>query len=198
MSAPVSGPVGDPVSGPMSESASEPVSNPITDPAAGGRPGGEAHKTTRPRQSLAQLAGLYALFGVIATGCNIAAQALSHTIWAPAPGVPDLAYWWALGLGTGVGLVVKYLLDKRWIFFDREGGVAAHSKKFGLYTLMGAATTVIFWGMQTGFFLIWQSEAMLYLGGALGLAIGYVVKYQLDKRFVFGPRAPAQPAGAAP
>ena len=26
---------------------------------------------------------------------------------------------------------------------------------------------------------------MLYLGGAVGLAIGYVLKYQLDKRFVF-------------
>ena len=39
--------------------------------------------------------------------------------------------------------------------------------------------------MQTGFFMIWESREMLYLGGALGLAIGYVVKYQLDKRFVF-------------
>lgn len=32
---------------------------------------------------------------------------------------------------------------------------------------------------------------MRYLGGVLGLAIGYVIKYELDKRFVF--RQQAQP-----
>lgn len=129
----------------------------------------------------------YGLFGIISTAANLATQAVSHAIWMPAPGAPDVAYWLALGAGTGAGLVVKYVLDKRWIFDDRTRGAAAHGRRFSLYTLMGVATTVIFWGTQTAFFMIWDSQAMLYLGGAIGLFIGYIVKYQLDKRFVFTP-----------
>jgi putative flippase GtrA len=136
-----------------------------------------------------RLAALYALFGAVATAANLGAQAAAHGVWRPAAGAPDLAYWVALAFGTGVGLVVKYALDKRWIFDDRSAGVAAHSRRFSLYTLMGLFTTAIFWGMQTGFFMLWRTETMLYVGGALGLAIGYVVKYRLDRRFVFTPAA---------
>jgi putative flippase GtrA len=63
--------------------------------------------------------------------------------------------------------------------------MVAHGRRFALYTVMGASTTVVFWTMQTSFFMIWQTQNMLMLGGALGLAIGYFVKYRLDKRFVF-------------
>lgn len=134
---------------------------------------------------LAKLAGLYAFFAAIATAANLAAQALAHGVLGLAPGSVGPGYWLALGFGTGVGLVVKYGLDKRWIFRDRATGVAAHGQRFTLYTAMGLATTVIFWGTQTLFVLVWQSETALVAGGVLGLAIGYVVKYQLDRRFVF-------------
>ena len=137
--------------------------------------------------SLARLATLYALFGVIATASNLGAQAVVHEVLELHAGKLGWVYWLALGFGTGVGLVIKYVLDKRWIFFDRSTGAAAHGKRFALYTTMGLATTVIFWGMQTSFFLIWDTESMLYLGGGLGLAIGYVVKYHLDKMYVFTP-----------
>ena len=36
-----------------------------------------------------------------------------------------------------------------------------------------------------GFFYLFDFEGAAYVGGALGLAVGYVIKYQLDKRFVF-------------
>ena len=133
------------------------------------------------KRRMARISMLYALFGAMATGCNLGVQALAHLAWAPAPGRPDLAYWCALACGT----VVKYLLDKRWIFGDRSSGMAAHGRRFALYTLMGASTTVIFWGLQTSCFMIWRTQSMLMVGGALGLGIGYLVKYQLDKRFVF-------------
>ena len=50
---------------------------------------------------------------------------------------------------------------------------------------MGLATTAIFWGTEFLFSRIDPSGRLIYLGGAIGLAIGYVVKYELDRRFVF-------------
>lgn len=145
--------------------------------------------------SLARLATLYAAFGAVATAANLGAQGIAHRLLGVDPGSIGIGYWFALGFGTGVGLVVKYLLDKKWIFDDRATGAAAHGRRFALYTAMGLATTAIFWGMQTAFFVIGGTETALYLGGALGLAIGYAVKYRLDKAFVFTPHRPE--AGAA-
>lgn len=118
----------------------------------------------------------YAVFAAIATLANLAAQ---RVVLTGAGLVP------ALIIGTGVGLVVKYLLDKRWVFDDREGGMAAHGRKFSLYTLMGVATTAIFWSTETAFWLIWRTDPMREAGAVLGLAVGYVVKYNLDRRYVF-------------
>ena len=50
---------------------------------------------------------------------------------------------------------------------------------------MGLITTVIFWGAETAFWLIWRTDAMRELGAVIGLGIGYVVKYHLDRRYVF-------------
>jgi putative flippase GtrA len=132
-----------------------------------------------------RLTVLYTLFGGVATVANLAAQGLTNLIVPTEPGAVGFAYWLALGVGTGAGLVVKYVLDKRWIFFDRSTGIAAHGQRFALYSLMGIATTVIFWAIQTASFAYFGTRTMLYVGGAVGLAIGYVVKYQLDRRFVF-------------
>ena len=87
--------------------------------------------------------------------------------------------------GTLVGLLVKYLLDKRWIFHDIGTGIRQHSTKFTLYAFMGVFTTAIFWGSETAFWLIWHTDLMRELGAVLGLTTGYVIKYQLDSRFVF-------------
>ncbi len=84
--------------------------------------------------------------------------------------------------------MIKYLLDKRWIFDDAETGVQNHSRQFSLYTAMGLVTTAIFWGTETAFRLVWQTDLMRELGAVLGLAVGYVVKYNLDRRFVFTDR----------
>ena len=122
----------------------------------------------------------YTVFAVIATLANLAMQRL-----VLAGGDSTLWFMAAVGAGTLVGLVVKYVLDKRWIFADTSTGVKAHGKKFGLYTTMGLITTAIFWGTETSFWLIWKTDMMRELGAVLGLAVGYVVKYNLDRRFVF-------------
>ena len=96
-----------------------------------------------------------------------------------------------LGLSFGLipalvaGMVVKYLLDKAFIFDDRSTGVAAHGRRFTLYSLMGLATTAIFWGAESAAWLIWHTDMAREAGAVAGLAVGYVVKYRLDRRFVF-------------
>ncbi len=126
------------------------------------------------------LALRYALFAGIATVANLGTQRLVLLL-----GDNGLVFTFAMGAGTLVGLVVKYLLDKRWIFFDMSTGLKAHGRKFALYTAMGIVTTCIFWGTETAFWLIWGTDAMRELGAILGLMVGYVTKYMLDRRFVF-------------
>ncbi len=126
------------------------------------------------------LALRYALFAGIATVANLGTQRLVLLL-----GGNGLVFTFAMGAGTLVGLVVKYLLDKRWIFFDMSTGLKAHGRKFALYTAMGIVTTCIFWGTETAFWLIWGTDAMRELGAILGLMVGYVTKYMLDRRFVF-------------
>ncbi|WP_238367986.1 GtrA family protein [Mesobacterium pallidum] len=123
---------------------------------------------------------LYTLFAVIATLANLGTQRL--VIGEALTGPRFIA---GLVLGTGVGLVIKYILDKRWIFDDRETGAKAHTKKFAGYTLMGVATTAIFWGFEAAFWYATESHAMRELGAVIGLGIGYVTKYRLDRAFVF-------------
>jgi len=122
----------------------------------------------------------YAVFAVIATVANLAAQRL---VLASVEGRAKLTL--AVLVGTAVGLVIKYLLDKRWIFFDTSKGAAMHSKKFSLYTLMGVITTAIFWGAETSFWMIWQTDFMREVGAVSGLAVGYFIKYKLDRKYVF-------------
>jgi len=128
----------------------------------------------------------YSVFAVIATLANLGAQRLVLLA-----GEGPVLFALAVLVGTALGLVVKYALDKRWIFADRETGLRAHSRKFGLYTAMGLVTTAIFWATETGFWLAFGSHTAREVGAVLGLAVGYVVKYQLDRRFVFAPRQEA-------
>ena len=126
----------------------------------------------------------YAAFAMLATAANLLVQRVVLHF-----GNSAVLFATAIAAGTLVGLVVKYVLDKRWIFFDQQGGLKSHGRKFSLYTAMGLVTTAIFWGMETAFWLIWRTDLMRELGAVVGLSIGYVVKYNLDRRFVFRAKA---------
>jgi len=122
----------------------------------------------------------YSAFAAVATLINLAVQRLVLL-----GGRGALFFAAAVGAGTVAGLVTKYLLDKRWIFFDRETGARAHGAKFGLYAFFGLFTTAIFWGSETAFWLVGRTDPWRETGAVLGLAVGYVIKYRLDRRFVF-------------
>ncbi len=127
-----------------------------------------------------KLAIKYVIFALIATAVNIGAQDIVIRVYR---GTFDIVA--SVAVGTGVGLIVKYILDKRYIFRFRARDAIHDGGVFALYTLMGLATTIIFWGFEFGFQHVFDTKEMRYLGGIIGLAIGYLTKYQLDKRYVF-------------
>lgn len=130
---------------------------------------------------IARIGMLYVFFATLATFANLGTQAL--VIWAYRD-----AYAITISIlaGTAVGLLTKYILDKRHIFGFQADNLRHNSRLFTLYALMGVFTTALFWGVEYAFhFLFGGTDGMRYLGGAIGLALGYVIKYHLDKRYVF-------------
>jgi hypothetical protein len=139
-----------------------------------------SHPASRGARRTSKLAATYALLAVLATAANIGAQDLSLYAYGGAYSVVISVF-----VGTLVGLLVKYVLDKRYIFAFKATSASHDVRTFMMYTLMGVATTVIFWGFEFAFDHLFHTKAARLTGGAIGLAIGYVTKYLLDRKFVF-------------
>jgi len=119
----------------------------------------------------------YILFALFSTGVNLFFQYLSFLTYSG-----KFSLYIAMFVGTLSGLVVKYILDKKYIFYHETSSKKEDGKNFILYSFMGVFTTLIFWIFEIGFEYMWQ---MKYLGAVIGLGIGYFVKYHLDKKYVF-------------
>ncbi len=122
----------------------------------------------------------YSFFALIATIINLITQFISLAIYSQ-----DFSLYIAMFLGTITGLIAKYILDKKYIFYYVVKDKKEDSQKFILYSIMGVFTTLIFWGFEIGFDYIFDSEIAKYIGAIIGLSIGYITKYFLDKKFVF-------------
>jgi len=77
------------------------------------------------------------------------------------------------------------VLDKIFIFNFRSRSALHDVQVFLQYTAVGALTTLIFWLFEFGFNAVFADKNMRYVGALIGLAIGYYIKYRIDKRFVF-------------
>jgi putative flippase GtrA len=127
-----------------------------------------------------QIAVRYTMFALVATLANIGSQEVSIRLYNGSYG-----FFLSVMVGTAVGLVTKYLLDKRLIFNYQTRDIAHDTRTFTLYSMTGVFTTLIFWGFEFSFAYLFPSREMRYLGGVIGLGIGYFIKYRLDRRFVF-------------
>ncbi|MET1256093.1 GtrA family protein [Aliikangiella maris] len=122
----------------------------------------------------------YIFFAIIAILINLLFQYLSFKLYM---GFGSL--YIAMFVGTLTGLIAKYILDKKYIFYHHPSGKADEVKKFILYSIMGIITTGIFWGTEVAFDLIFSYPNAKYLGAIIGLSIGYIIKYFLDRKYVF-------------
>jgi len=122
----------------------------------------------------------YAAFAVVATLLNLLFQFLSLLVYT---GMGSL--YIAMAAGTLAGLIAKYVLDKKFIFYHKPESKKRDATKFFFYSLTGVFTTFIFWGTEILFDALLDTEVAKYVGAVIGLAIGYVIKFYLDKTYVF-------------
>jgi hypothetical protein len=81
-----------------------------------------------------RLAIVYTIIALIATTANLGAQELTVRTWHGAFQVVI-----SVLVGAGVGLVVKYVLDKIFIFRFRAASALHDLHTFILYTAMGVS-----------------------------------------------------------
>ena len=131
-------------------------------------------------KSAAKITVLYTLFALVSVAINIGSQMLS--VWAyKGPFSVEIS----ILVGTVMGLPLRYFLEKRYIFSFTSKSLSHDGRLFIFYSVMGLITTLIFWGTEYTFHLIYDTDFMRYIGGIIGLSIGFYVKYQLDKKYVF-------------
>jgi putative flippase GtrA len=140
----------------------------------------------------------YTLFSLFAIVVNLLAQELfvrimGHSFFGSLfiyfsfiAKAENIILWSSMGAGTFMGLMIKYILDKKYIFYHSTASKMDDGRKFILYAMMGVITTCIFWGMELTFFYAFpEIYSARYIGGTIGLSLGYVLKYWLDRKFVF-------------
>jgi putative flippase GtrA len=96
-----------------------------------------------------------------------------------------LSLYVAILVGTFIGLISKYILDKKFIFNFYPLNKRNDINTFFNYSLTGIFSTLIFWSVEISFDLIFRVEIAKYIGAIIGLCIGYTIKYNMDKKFVF-------------
>jgi len=122
----------------------------------------------------------YTLFAIVSIIFNVLCQWAVLRVYK---GQFDI--YLAMAVGTLAGLLVKYFLDKNYIFYHKTENFLDNTRKFVLYSFMGVFTTMIFWGVELTFYFLFKAPVAKYIGAVIGLTIGYYIKYQLDKKFVF-------------
>ena len=122
----------------------------------------------------------YFLFAVIATVLNLLFQYFSISAYDGNGGL-----YIAILIGSVIGITSKYLLDKNYIFHHINKVNKREAKLFFLYGLTGVATTIIFWTFEIGFHIIFDFNSAKYIGAIIGLSIGYIFKFFLDRKYVF-------------
>jgi len=128
------------------------------------------------------LAFRYIVFAIASTLANLLLQ---ECVFHISPIMPLAT---SMAAGTGIGFVIKYVLDKYWIFQDESAGHTEEIKKIVLYGAFSVATTIVFWATEIIFWQVWQSPGAKYGGAIAGLTLGYTAKYFLDRALVFNGR----------
>ena len=122
----------------------------------------------------------YATFAVFSIGVNLLFQYLTFLVYGE-----STSLYMAMFNGTIAGLICKYILDKKYIFFYKTLTIGDDVRKFTIYSAIGGFLTLVFWVFEVAFDILIDSEYAKYIGAVIGLTIGYTSKFYLDRKFVF-------------
>jgi len=134
-----------------------------------------------PKRTLRDAIILHFIFAGVAIVLNVVSQMVTVAV------LPrhEWTILFSILVGTGVGLVAKYLLDKFVIYNEQIGERETEVKNALIYTFSGAFTTALFWLIEYGFHVVTQSDFWRYVGAVIGLTIGYTIKFFIDRKYVF-------------
>ena len=102
-----------------------------------------------------RIAVFYTLFAVLSTAINIGSQMLSIWIYKG-----PLSVEISILFGTAMGVPLRYFLEKRYIFNFTSKNLVHDGRLFVFYSAMGVITTLIFWGTEYAFHLIYDTDFM--------------------------------------
>ena len=122
----------------------------------------------------------YGAFALIATIVNLASQTIVFGLYSG-----QASLFLGILIGTVSGLICKYLLDKKYVFYHQSESHSDELRNFSVYSLFGIVTTAIFWAAEILFDWLFEHHLARYVGAVIGLTVGYICKYYLDKHFVF-------------
>ena len=117
---------------------------------------------------------LYFLFAVLSSFINIIGQHIFLNFYEN--------LFLAVIAGSAAGLIFKYILDAAIVF---ESNRNIDLRNFIKYAFIGACITPVIWVAEVTFLNIFGTVFMRDVGALLGIALAYLIKYEVDKRFVF-------------
>ncbi|MBN2440359.1 MAG: GtrA family protein [Spirochaetales bacterium] len=134
---------------------------------------------------------LYMIFAAICMGVNLGSQFIL-SLFLPRISVlqatlfhQELSFLLQLITGTILGFIAKFILDKFIVFKEVQTNLSHTLKQMIIYGVLAVLTTIIFWTFEFSFKLAFTFKNSELIGGFIGLAIGYTIKFFLDKKFVF-------------
>lgn len=122
----------------------------------------------------------YSLFAAFSTIVNLFFQFISFTLYSG-----FLSLYIAMFFGTIAGFITKYILDKNFIFYYQATSKIKEYRTIFFYMGSGIILTLFFWVFELFFYYFYQSDCAHYIGAAIGLCIGYFLKYHIDKNLTF-------------
>lgn len=122
----------------------------------------------------------YIFFSIISSFINIASQFIFLLFYTS-----YLNIELSILFGTIMGMPPRYVLEKKYIFYFRANNLKHDGRIFVIYIFFSGITTLLFWAIEYLFHIVFMDDILRYIGGLIGLMIGFYIKYRLDKKYVF-------------
>lgn len=128
---------------------------------------------------------LYVIFSLLSIVVNIGVQSLIFL----ALGRDTLVLMLAMSIGTIFSFAFKYIVDKKYVFNAKKATKVKEAKRVALYSFFSIFTTLLYISVESVFHVLFADDALFgmkeEIGALIGLASGYILKYNLDKKITF-------------